>query len=101
MHEYCRIKKELARVLAEFGFQEVKPDFETDCYGSTYCIFANREKRYMILWDGEERFGSVEAWENSCWIALDTIVTESNELEFRLALSTLCNELIDRLSKDI
>ena len=93
MHEYHKIKQKIVGVLSPLGFVEVVGDTDLDYCGSRHCIHANNDKRFMIQWDGEEGFGSVESWVNESWIMLKTIVPESAESEFNIHLNSLCEEL--------
>ena len=63
MHEYHKIKSNITKLLSNAGYEEGKPDTEIDYCGSIYCIYASGKKRFMIQWDGEEGFGSVESWQ--------------------------------------
>ena len=91
MHEYHKIKNAVVESLSTFGYKEDKPDTELDYCGSMHCIYACGEKRFMIQWDGEEGFGSVESWQgNNTWSMLEPIVPESSEQEFSKNLTNLC-----------
>ncbi len=93
MHEYQKIKQKVVELLSPLGFEEMVEDTDSDYYGSRYCIHANHEKRFMIQWDGEEGFGSVESWASESWTMLKTFVPESTEKEFNNNLKSLCEEL--------
>ena len=93
MHEYHKIKIEILKLLKPLGYKEAKSDTELDYYGSLHSIYTREEKRFMIQWDGEEGFGSVESWKNNTWTMLISIVPESTETEFKNNISALCNEL--------
>ena len=73
------------------GYEEDKPDTEVDYCGSMHCIYASGTKRFMIQWDGEEGFGSVEYWQgDNIWVMLEPIVPEGTEQEFTNNLTALC-----------
>jgi hypothetical protein len=94
MHEYHKIKKAVVELISPLGYQEDKPDTELDYCGSMHCIYVSGEKRFMIQWDGEEGFGSVESWQgNNTWALLDPIVPEAKELEFNKNLAALCLQI--------
>ncbi len=93
MHEYHKIKNRIVALLSPLGFEEDKPDTETDYCGSIHSIYANADNRFMILWDGEEGFGSVESWKNEKWTMLNNIVPESTEEEFDNNLAALITEI--------
>ncbi len=77
--------------LSTAGYEEDKPDTELDYCGSMHCIYALGEKRFMIQWDGEEGFGSVESWQgNNSWVMLEPIVPEGTEQNFTNNLTALC-----------
>lgn len=91
MHEYHKIKRNIAEILTKAGYEEDKPDTELDYCGSMHCIYASGEKRFMIQWDGEEGFGSVGSWHgNNTWVMLEPIVPEGTEQEFNNNLTALC-----------
>lgn len=91
MHEYHKIKRNIAEILTKAGYEEDKPDTELDCCGSLHCIYASGEKRFMIRWDGEEGFGSVESWQGSnTWVMLEPTVLEDAEHDFNNNLTDLC-----------
>lgn len=93
MHEYHKIKKEVLKLLEPQGYIETKPDTELGYYGSIHSIYKKGKKRFMVQWDGEEGFGSVEFWSNDTWTMLKTIVPESTETEFKNNITVLCSEL--------
>lgn len=91
MHEYHKIKNHIAELLSKAGYEEVKPDTETDYCGSVHCIYAAGENQFMISWDAEEGFGSVESWQgNNTWVMLEPIVPEGTEKDFHNNLTALC-----------
>jgi hypothetical protein len=91
MHEYHKIKDSLIDLLYQAGYKEDKPDTELDYCGSVHCIYASGEKRFMIQWDGEEGFGSVEPWQgNNVWTMPEPIVPEGTEQDFDNNLSAPC-----------
>ena len=78
-------------MLTKAGYEEDKPDTELDYCGSMHCIYASGENRFMIQWDGEEGFGSVESWrDNNTWVMLEPIVPEGSEQDFNNNLTALC-----------
>ena len=98
MHEYQKIKTIIVDLLSKAGYEEDKPDTNLDCYGSIHCIYAAGESRFMIQWDGEEGFGSVESWQgDNSWVMLEPIVPESIEQEFNINLEALCKVVKARL----
>ncbi|MCG9599231.1 hypothetical protein L1D15_21310 [Vibrio sp. Isolate25] len=80
----------MAEILVEVGFKEVKPDTDLDSCGSIHSIYASYDSRFMIQWDGEERFGSVEFWEDDSWKMLEPIVPEGSVQIFDNNLAALC-----------
>ena len=91
MHEYHKIKSSIAEILSKAGYEEDKPDTDLDYCGSMHCIYASDDKRFMIQWDGEEGFGSVESWQgNNTWVMLEPIVPEGTEQDFNNSLTALC-----------
>ncbi len=97
MHEYHKIKNRVLELIVPLGYEEAKPDTELDYCGSMHSIYTNGEKRFMIQWDGEEGFGSIEAWANNKWTLLETIVPEATEIEFENNIVALCKELKSNL----
>ena len=93
MHEYYSIKNRIAEILIPLHYAEISENTERDCYGSIDSIYAKGENRFMIQWDGEEGFGSVEVWQKTHWVQLKSIVPESGKEEFNKSLSNLCSEL--------
>ena len=93
MSEYLEIKSEILRILVPLGYKEVKSDTELNYCGSLHSIYCKGDKRFMIQWDGEEGFGSVESWSNKTWKMLNTIVPESSDDEYSVNIKALCNEL--------
>ena len=90
MHEYCKLKSRIKDILIERGYKEVKPDTYIDYYGSMHSIYASGNYRFMIQWDGEEGFGSVEYWEHDSWKLLEPIVPEGFKEAFDSNLEALC-----------
>lgn len=91
MHEYHKIKNEVVGFLSQAGYKEDKPDTELDYCGSVHCIYASGEKRFMIQWDGEECFGSVESWlGDNTWKMLEPIVPGGTQQDFDSNLAALC-----------
>ncbi|WP_346837034.1 hypothetical protein [Microbulbifer sp. SAOS-129_SWC] len=98
MHEYHKIKSNIAGLLLESGYSEDKPDTEIGYCGSMHCIYASGEKRFMIQWDGEEGFGSVESWQgDNTWVMLEPIVPEGTEQDFNNNLTALCQVVLAQL----
>ncbi|MCR8924337.1 hypothetical protein NO559_16300 [Dasania sp. GY-MA-18] len=94
MHEYHKIKNAVVELISPLGYQEDKPDTELDYCGSMHSIYASGEKRFMIQWDGEEGFGSVEIWQgNNTWVLLKPIVPEAKEIDFNKNLTALCLQI--------
>ncbi len=90
MHEYYKLKSRVAEILVKEGYKEVKPDTDIDYCGSIHSIYALSDSRFMIQWDGEERFGSVEIWEGGSWKMLEPIVPEGSAQIFDNNLAALC-----------
>ncbi len=94
MHEYHKIKDTIAELLVPLGYQEDKPDTDLDYCGSIHCIYASGKKRFLIQWDGEEGFGSVESWQNdNTWLMLEPIMPEAIESEFNKNLAAICQTI--------
>ena len=90
MHEHYKIQEVIWPLLEKEGFKIESENNQVDYYGSIRTIFVNSEKRVLLEWDGEEGFGYVEIWRNKGWERLPTIVLESNESEFQVAIQKLC-----------
>lgn len=98
MHEYYKIKAAVVSLLASAGYAEIKPDTELDYCGSKHCIHALGDKRFMIAWDGEDGYGSVEYWlEDDGWVTLEPIVSEAAEKDFNKNLELLCSVIEELL----
>ncbi len=94
MHEYRKIKNAVVELLAPSGYQEDKPDTDLDYCGSIHCIYTSGKKRFLIEWDGEEGFGSVELWQDdNTWSMLEPIVPEAIESKFNKNLAALCQTI--------
>ena len=94
MNEFIKLKRPIKDLLSGEGYIEVKPDTKIDDGGSEHCIYASGEKRFMIQWDGEEGFGSVESWQGSnTWIMLEPIVPVGTEQDFNRNLQDLCGTI--------
>lgn len=98
MHEYYKIKAAVVPLLASAGYTEIKPDTDVNYFGSMHCIHAFGDKRFMIAWDGEGGYGSVEYWlEDDGWVTLEPIVPEAAEKDFNKNLELLCSAMKKQL----
>ena len=92
------MKDTIGNLLSQAGYNEVKSDTETDVYGSVYCIYALGRKRFMIQWDSEEDFGSVEFWQSdNMWVTIEPIIVDESEQNFNNGLSELCQVINAKL----
>jgi hypothetical protein len=93
MTEYQQIKLRFKAILEPLNYEEVIIDKETDEMGSVYSIFTLVEKRFLLQWDGEEYFFSIEKWENEQWSMLKNKVLKSHEDNFEKSIQALEKEL--------
>lgn len=93
MTEYQRIKLRFKAILESLNYKEVVVDKETDEIGSIYSIFTFEEKRFLLQWDAEEDFFSIERWIDDKWSNLKSKVVKSNEDNFEKSILKLEQEL--------
>lgn len=98
MHEYFRIKEPLRKLFVENGLVEDVEDKKVDCYGSMQSIFASKEHRFMIFWNGEDGLGGVERYfGDGRWEVLEPVVIEANDKK----LASSINDLVDSVKRMI
>jgi hypothetical protein len=93
MHEYYKIKQRVQEILIPLGFEEIKPDTDLDVDGSVHCIFAKSNFRFMIEWNGEDRCGYINSWQNSQWQQLGSTIFHESETELYWIIESTCKEL--------
>jgi hypothetical protein len=94
MHEYFKIKKPLRTLFIENGLIEDVEDLNVDYYGSMQSIFASKDFRFMIFWNGEDGLGGVERYlGDGRWEVLDPVVTEANDEKLASSIDVLVDSV--------
>lgn len=96
MHEYFKIKEPLKTLFIEKGLVEDGEDLSVDYYGSMQSIYASKDYRFMIFWNGEDGLGGVERYfGDGRWEVLEPVVIEANDEK----LASSINDLVDSVKR--